>query len=210
VRDDNETVDGLGRVASEEQVRAAVARLDHDDVAMARLAAAAALILQHHPRLTDATPKGLINEAVLRALDGRRRWHPEKIDFLGLIIGAMRSIASNATRVAATSSVQTDSIETLSVDDDEWVAASDCPSPSTEDLVIKREERALLEARLEEFQRELATDAEVSAVYDRLRRGTPKRVIRTALGMTDTRFWTVDRRLSRLIHRHFKSDGGAE
>ena len=90
--------DAGDRVASEGEVRAALAELEHADVATARLAAAAEAILRRHPRLAHVGPQDLIQEALFRTLQCRRRWHPSKIGFLGHVIGAMRSIASAATK----------------------------------------------------------------------------------------------------------------
>jgi DNA-directed RNA polymerase specialized sigma24 family protein len=204
VQDDEEAEAGEGRFASEEEVRAVIKRLDSDDLATARITAAATIILRRHPRLADTGPQDLVHEAILRALDGRRRWHPDKIGFLGFLFGALRSIASNATRVVAMTTIQVDSIEALSIDGDSWVAKSAEPTPSTEDLAIENEQRALDEARLEAFHRELAADPKATAIYEQLCLDVPKREIRVSLGMTDTEFWTADRRLSRLIYRTFK------
>ena len=60
--------DAGDRVASEEEVRAALAELEHDDVATARLAAAAEAILRRHPRLAHVGPQDLIQEALFRRL----------------------------------------------------------------------------------------------------------------------------------------------
>ena len=199
--------DAGDRVASEGEVRAALSELEHAAVATARLAAAAEAILRRHPRLVHVGPQDLIQEALFRTLQCRRRWRPTKIDFLGHVIGAMRSIASAATKSAARSTVQADSLEVISDDGDAWEVVPAEPTPSVEDTLIDNEQRALADAQLDAFHLELAKDAKALAVYEHLCRDMPKREIRVALGMTATEFWTVDRRLSRLIDRLSKTDG---
>lgn len=196
---------GDSGVASEAAVRDAIAALDRDDIARAKLALAAALILQRHPRLAHVSPGDLIQEALFRTLQARRKWRPAKIGFLGHVIGAMRSIASAATKSAAKGTVQAEPLEVITDEGETRKVAVINPTPSAEDTLIANEERAIAEARLDAFHQELGKDAEATAIYKRLCDGMPKRDIRTALAMPDKKFWTVDRRLSRLIDRLFKS-----
>jgi hypothetical protein len=45
---------------------------------------------------------GLLTEAMDSLLEvGRRHWYPDKVDLVGFLIGAMRSISSNWARKAA-------------------------------------------------------------------------------------------------------------
>lgn len=197
---------GDNGVASEDAVRAAMGEVDRDDIARAKLALAAELILQRHPRLAHISPQDLIQEALFRTLQGRRKWRPAKIGFLGHVIGAMRSIASAATKSVAKGTVPAEPLEVVNGDGETWEVVPLLPAPSAEDTAIANEERALAEARLDTFHEELAKDAEALAIYERLCEGIPKRGIRAELGMPDKKFWTVGRRLSRLIHRLFKAD----
>ena len=103
--------------------------------------------------------------------------------------------------------MQADSLEVISDDGDAWEVVPAEPTPSVEDTLIDNEQRALADAQLDEFHLELAKDAKALALYEHLCRDMPKREIRVALGMTATEFWTVDRRLSRLIDRIAKTDG---
>lgn len=41
------------------------------------------------------TEEDLVSEAVVSLLEERRHWNPRKVDFLGVLMGAVRSIASN-------------------------------------------------------------------------------------------------------------------
>jgi len=197
---------GENDVASEEAVRGAMAGLDRDNDARAKLALAAELILQRHPRLAHISPRDLVQEALLRTLQARRKWRPAQIGFLGHVIGAMRSIASAATKSATRGTVQAEPLEVITDDGEAREAVPLESTPSVEDTLIATEERAIGEARLDAFHQELTKDKEAMAIYERLCEGMPKRDIRAALGMSDREFWTVDRRLSRLIDRLFKAD----
>lgn len=193
-------------VASEAAVRGAMAELDRDEIARAKLALAGELILQRHRGLVHISPRDLIQEALLRTLQGRRKWRPAQIGFLGHVIGAMRSIASAATKSAIRGGVQAGPLEFVTDEGETQEVVPLEPVPSVEDTLVANEERAIAEARLDAFHDELAKDAEATAIYERLRDGMPKRDIRAALGMPEKNFWTVDRRLSRLIDRFFKAD----
>jgi DNA-directed RNA polymerase specialized sigma24 family protein len=191
-------------IAPEDVIRDTVRQLDA--IAKARLVVAAEQILVRHPRLAHIGPEDLLQEALLRILDGRRKWCPTRIGFLGCVIGAMRSIASAASKSAAKGKIPPEPLATIVAEDETSEFDAPDAAPSVEESLIAKEERAILLARLDAFHQELAEDKEAMAVYEQLCRGIQKRDIRAALGMSDKDFWTIDRRLSRLIDRHAASE----
>lgn len=193
-------------VASEAAVRSAIAELQHDQTARAKLTFAAETILRRHPRLAHISPGELIAEALLRTLDSRRKWKLNRIGFLGHVDGAMRSIASSATKAVAKGMV-TQPLETLDDDGQPLEVVSLELVASAEDVAIANEEREEFEMRLAALHHGLTADSEALAIYERLVEGMPKREIRAALKMSDTEYWTADRRLMRLIDHYFKKDG---
>lgn len=192
-----------GPAATEEEVREALKALD--DELHQRLATAAKSILARHPRLTELGPRDLINLAAQRALEGRRKWYPEGIDFLGFVIGAMRSLASNATRIAAKTEIQTVSFEDLYLEgedgDREFLENVPSESLTPEEQLVEAEDQARQDAALLVVRAQIVGDAAASAILDLLLDGLQKREIRAKLGMTDTEFWSADRKLTRIIER---------
>jgi hypothetical protein len=201
--EDEDVLEPLGGPQAETDplIREALTRLSDD--ALARLTKAAQAILVHHPRVAPAmAPGDLVNYAVQAVLEGRRKWNPKRVDFLGLLIGAMRSLASNATRIAATTTIETISYEQLtSRSDDDRQSLETIPSGSLtpEELLLETERQAHEEATLAMVRARLADAPDALAILDLLLKDVPKREIRPMLGMTDKRFWTADRRLTRAI-----------
>jgi DNA-directed RNA polymerase specialized sigma24 family protein len=82
------------RAASPEEVRAAIDALSEAD--RLRLDAFAVWRIRGlGRRACGRTHEDLLSETVLATLDGTRSWNREKVDFLGYLIGAMRSISDN-------------------------------------------------------------------------------------------------------------------
>jgi DNA-directed RNA polymerase specialized sigma24 family protein len=82
------------RAASLETVRAAIEGLTEAD--RLRLAAFAAWRVRGlGRRACGRTHEDLLNEAVVATLDGTRSWNHDRVDFMGYLIGAMRSISDN-------------------------------------------------------------------------------------------------------------------
>jgi hypothetical protein len=78
-----------------------LAARDLSDSDIRRLTSCARLLLStvrglfHHTEADD-----LRNEALLRTLDGRRKWKPDKVDFVTHLMGCMRSIVHELKKKA--------------------------------------------------------------------------------------------------------------
>ena len=78
-------------VAGTEEVLQAVAALtEAQSIKLQHAAEGAAYRLRR--RVFCVNPKEIFNEAIARVLDGRRHWEPRKVDFLGLLLGVIKSI----------------------------------------------------------------------------------------------------------------------
>lgn len=201
---DNVGDGGTSEIATEGAVRAALAEIQRNDVAKAKLALAAELILRCHPCLAHIGVPDLVQESSLRTLDSRRKWRPGRIGILGHLIGAMRSIASAASKSAAKGTVKTESLDAVNDEGEPYEVVPLEPVASVEDEHIAKEEQAGRDAKLEALEEALEADPEARAIYECLCQDMHKRDIRAKLGMTSKVFWTVDRRLSRLIDRHLQ------
>lgn len=128
--------------------------------------------------------EALLFEALERTLDGRRRWNRRSVDFVGHLIGIMRSVASHEAMrqglnvVALTSSVV-------------LIAPAD-----QEDTLSAEEQIHRLRAHFVEQDDELAL-----RVLDELEIGSDGAAIREQLGLDQTRLESVIRRIRRAAVR---------
>lgn len=193
-------------VASPDEVRAALRSLSEPD--HRRLAKAARLFMRFHPVLAGECEAGdLVQMAVLAALQGTRKWPKNRVDFVKFLAEAMRSIASNESRklreglqahlVPGDEARLTDADERGTAMPESAVATT----PGPEQTLLQAEHAAERLTRLALIRAQLADDKEITQIFDLLREGHSKREIRERLEMDSTRFWTVDRRLTRRIEQ---------
>src|SRR5689334_24310988 len=82
------------RIATPEEVWSAVQSLtDADSTRLKAVAEALAFRLRSYVWGTGGAD--LLQEAVISVLQGNRKWRPSRVDLVRLLVGAMRSIASN-------------------------------------------------------------------------------------------------------------------
>lgn|SRR5689334_6652826 len=85
------------RIATPEEVWSAVQSLtDADSTRLKAVAEALAFRLRSYVWGTGGAD--LLQEAVISVLQGNRKWRPSRVDLVRLLVGAMRSIASNWKR----------------------------------------------------------------------------------------------------------------
>jgi hypothetical protein len=77
----------------------AVRDLSEDDIATLHSYAALKMVAIRG-MVMSADAKDLLQEGVTRTLDGRRKWNPKQVDFVGHLLGCMRSIASELAKRA--------------------------------------------------------------------------------------------------------------
>ena len=147
--------------------------------------------------------------AVVAALkpDGRK-WPKHRVDIVKFLAEAMRSVASNEAR-----RLKTGTQTPLVPETDLRVPGSDQPAgsvleslaepiPGAEEVLLEQEKEAKAQARLALFRAQLAAeDKEISQILELGLQGVSKAEIRKQLGMSNTAFWTADRRLSRRIEQ---------
>ena len=86
-------VERMGRSATDAEVREAIGSLTDAD--LARLGSFAWWRVQAIGKAARGNKReDLLQEAIVRTLDGRRTWNRSAVDFIGHLIGVMRSIAS--------------------------------------------------------------------------------------------------------------------
>lgn len=128
--------------------------------------------------------EALLFDALERTLDGRRRWNREAVDFVGHLIGVMRSVASHeAERQGLDTVALTSSIELIGEADPE--------------NALSAEEQI---RRLRTYFGE-QDDVVALQVLDAMELGCDGPTIRAQLGLDQTRLESVIRRIRRAAAR---------
>jgi hypothetical protein len=128
--------------------------------------------------------EALLFDALERTLDGRRRWNREAVDFVGHLIGIMRSVASHeAERTGLDTVALTSSLELIGQGDPEKTL-------SAQDQIRR------LRAHFGEQDDTLALE-----VLDAMELGCDGPTIRAQLGLDQTRLEAVTRRIRRAAAR---------
>jgi hypothetical protein len=122
----------------------------------------------------------LLFEALERTLDERRRWNPSAVDFVGHLIGVMRSIASHEAERRGMNTVGLTSSMDL-------VAPEDLESTVSAEQQIRR-----LRAHFGEQD-----DSAALQVLDAMELGCDGGTIRAQLDLTQTQLETIVRRIRR-------------
>jgi hypothetical protein len=188
------------KIATAEQIRAAIEGLTEEDYARLRRAGTAFLYGSEY-----IDPLELMNEAIARAMDGAgqtkgRHW-PLHVPFVAFLIMTMSSIAN-----ASTESLTQTATRSIADFVPDGVAYSDFAleplrATSAEGEQLDEEERASESARtakvFADIEAFFADDEEVLMLVLCLRDGQRPREIQESAGMTVTQYNTARRRLRR-------------
>jgi len=163
---------------------------DLSDTDLLRLRALAALRARGLPG--GITWSDLLNEAVLRALDGSRRWSPD-VPLVAFLAGIMRSLSSEYWHRSRREVVAMRSLH----DDDggaaQWHALVSASDP----------ERAVAAAEMSAaIDRLFAADAMALRIIAGLANGLTAAEIRRLYGLDEVDYDTIRRRMRRTLVRH--------
>jgi hypothetical protein len=129
--------------------------------------------------------EALLFDALERTLDGRRRWRRSAVEFVGHLIGVMRSVASHeAERRGLDTVALTSSMDLVGVGNDPEIALS------------AEEQIRRLRSHFGEHE-----DGRALEVLDAMELGCDGPAIRTQLGLTQTQLETIVRRIRRAAVR---------
>jgi hypothetical protein len=135
--------------------------------------------------------EALLFDALERTLDGRRRWNVAAVDFVGHLIGVMRSVASHeAERRGLDLVALTSSIELIGLGDPENALSA---------------EQQIHRLRVHFGEQD---DALALQVLDAMELGCDGATIRVQLGLDETQLETVVRRVRRTAARVFPASSG--
>jgi len=193
-------------VASIDEVRQAIAALTESETVKLRHAAEGAAYRLRR-RVFSVEPKEIFNEAISRVLGEQRRWQPRKVDFVGLLLGVIRSIEFEWRKDAMQPEnpvLETDLPDSNSDGDpipNRLQQAADF-RPDAEQKLIQNEQitQEQLYEQLEQF---FSDDALAALIFSEWRRGTKGPEIMKALDLDRQQFDTAVRRMDRAIKKHW-------
>lgn len=169
-----------------EELRSFIETVSDQD--LARLTAVAARLA----RTADwATPQDLLHSAFLAAISGDRKC-PIDVQPLTFLMGAMRSILDNERGK------------------DSWADVTDLEDDQHQHLVVNLETPERLQERLDSIlelkhalSKEFDDDDRPYFVFEGRMEGLSRSEIRDLLGMQQTEFESLERRLRRFMTKHF-------
>lgn len=147
-------------------------------------------------RGSSFTEQDLVSEAVVALLEERRHWNPKKVDFLGVVMGAMRSIASNykVSTENGSFALPASQVSSPEGEDDE-------EAPDVAELLPDRkptpEKAVMISNLLFEVYESFSEDPEALVIMDGLRDLMTGSEIIEALGIDRNAYETIVRRIRR-------------
>lgn len=192
-------------VATQGEIESALRLAYGNRVTLARLMRAAQWVLASTAVLkTVCTADDLLQTAVVALLSGRRTWDRSRLDFVGLVLGTLRSLAYSNERILRYTTIQITSIGEV----DPQGAGND-----DGDAIERQPSEGLTpEEAFSAVQRELEFQEAVEAlrllwpvgdaardILEHLLVGKDKREARALMGLEERDFWSADRRLTRAI-----------
>jgi DNA-directed RNA polymerase specialized sigma24 family protein len=193
-------------IAGPEEVRQAIASLtEGESVKLRRLAEGSAYRLRRRVWATDAND--ILNEAILRVLQTKRHWKPERVDFVGLIAGTISSIESDwrkRGKRGETPVLETD-LPTMNSEGETMPnaiqqAGDDHANPERQ--LIDGEELTQ-EQLIGQIEQLFSEDSLAALIFSEWRRGSKGPEIMKALDMARQDYDTTVRRMDRAIEKRW-------
>jgi DNA-directed RNA polymerase specialized sigma24 family protein len=141
------------------------------------------------------TQDDLVREAVVALLEERRHWNPKKVGFVGVLMGAIRSIASNYKVATKDGNFSLPASQVFSPEGDDDEAAS--PTDMRPDGRPNPEEAAIISNMLSEVYESFSDDPEALVIMDGLRDRMTGTEIIEVLGIDRNAYETIVRRIRR-------------
>ncbi|MHA6933593.1 hypothetical protein [Ralstonia pseudosolanacearum] len=195
-------------IATSDEVETSVRALQANQQAKKRLIRAAALILQTTSSLRKTCePADLVQEALLGILARRRKWRTNKVDFPGLVVGAMKSLAWSRNQTLENTMphlVMESEMTPEGQEDESSVVDALARDEATPEIQILTKECdaaddsvfALLRAQFEPNELPgLILD------WMKKKQGYSDAEIRTFLGVSDSQYWNAKKALVRAAEK---------
>ena len=143
----------------------------------------------------------LVQEAIAALLHERRIWKPSQVNFVGVLIGAIRSIASNHKAKSLSSGYSIPESQLAATDDDDESEAPSALCADThlnqEETMIQAERRADNLVRVQELYSFFENDKEARDVMDGWREGMSGTETIEVLEIDRKEYETIAKRIRR-------------
>jgi DNA-directed RNA polymerase specialized sigma24 family protein len=146
-------------------------------------------------RGSDFTEEDLVKEAIVALLEERRHWNPKKVDLVGVLMGAVRSIASNYRASKENGEYALPSSQIFSPAEDE--AEADSPTEIHPDGRPNPEQTLIVSNFLAEIYSLFEDDPEAMVIMDGWRDRMSGPEIIAALEIDRNAYETIVRRIRR-------------
>ncbi len=179
-------------LANDEEIAEAVAHARSDSAVNTRLLVAAKFILAATKKLKrTCEPEDLLQDAVEAVLVGRRKWRTNRVDFKGLLVGIMRSLASSRDKTLTNKAVDVTMEHELPLVGEEQEPMSleetAADPETTEGKILRTEQEVLEESQLAILRARYGTDALHGRILDKVREGLVSHLdVREALGIDES------------------------
>lgn len=190
-------------LATTDDIRIAIETLSDEDAVVLKRAARLCL-----PGTEFQDPKEILNEAVVRALNGSRQWPMNRTPFVAFMIMTMRSIASGSRDAPA--QARTGHLESIAAKGTGASGALDFLGYSTasvEQEAIEADEdeeaKARAKADANKIDAYFESDQDVAWLILCLQEGQSPSKARELAGLTTTQYETTRRRLRRGLEKLF-------
>lgn len=146
------------------------------------------------------TERDLVQAAIVALLKERRHWNPKKVDFVGVLIGAMRSIASNyrTTTKDGCFAIPESQLAAPAGDEEPNSLAKVYP-----DSRLNPEQAAIISNTLSEVYELFEDDPESLVIMDGWRDGMSGSEIIDVLEIDRKAYETITRRIRRKVFAHW-------
>jgi hypothetical protein len=203
--DDDEPAQPDDVLATQREIVAEVERCRRDPGIERRLMKAASLILKTTTVLKGrCLPDDLLQDALVALVTGRRSWKKNRVDFIWLVMGVMKSLASSRDNSLGTKDAHVVLEGELRAKDDEddgdsVVGTFGDADASPEALLLQAEQKAEEDSVFVVLRAKFAGEDLAGLILDMIaeRKGYTLAEIREALGVGDREFWNANRRLTR-------------
>lgn len=147
----------------------------------------------------------LLQEAVISFLKGSRRWKlGGNISFVRVLIGAVRSISSNWAKAYYRQEnpvLESELITPTQEGEHNAFLEIESVDPNSLERMITNQGEAEAKAELAKMERTFADDAEASLVIEAWRQEMDGPAVRDALGLSETQYESIVRRIRRTARR---------
>jgi hypothetical protein len=186
------------RAATAEEVHAAIEALTPTDWYRLRKFADYYIFLLGE-KAGDRRADDLLNEAFTRFIERTRKWDKTKVDFMGLMFGAIESISDSWSRKKTTPTESPVLASSLIVEDEDGVPSD--PAEAFEAISVSAAQMLVYKQTLEKIDALFADDPEVQMVLEAFREGYDPPGIRELWGFTQKQYNAIVVRMRRNIQK---------